>query len=106
MLAIKPDSTSLPVPSGLHEIAAHASTQCIACCQPVRRCSKSFEHKIHKMDSVLNSCEKNLFTDATSEQAKTKDERNAKKAKDNSSKSRSSSEIQSKSSGFPGHVET
>ena len=59
------NSTLLPVPSGLHEIAAHASTQCIACCQPVRRCSKSFEHKIHKMDSVLNSCEKNLLTDAT-----------------------------------------
>ena len=102
----KAGSTSLPVPSGLHEIAAHASTQCIACCQPVRRRSWSFEHKIHKMDSVLNSCDNNLLTDTTSEEAKMKDEREAKKPKDKSSKSRSSSEFQSKSSGSLGHVET
>ena len=93
------------MPSGLHEIEAHASTQCIACCQPVRRCSRSFEHKIHKMDSVLNSCDKNLLTDTTSEQAKTKDGREAKKPKDKSSKSRSSSQTQSKSSVSSGHVE-
>ena len=37
---------------------------------------------------------------------KTKDERDAKKLKDKSSKSRSSSEIQSKSSGSPANMET
>ena len=59
-------------------------TQCIACCQPPQTCSRSFEHKIHKMDSVLNSCERDLLTGTTSEQAKTKDERKAKKPKDKS----------------------
>ena len=81
-------------------------TQCIACCQPPQTCSRSFKHKIHKMDSVLNSCERDLLTGTTSEQAKTKDERKAKKPKDKSLKSRFSSELQSKSSGYLGHVET